>query len=77
MNGGVSLQWVDFSVFALYMAVTVGLGFWVARTGKDTAKGYFLGNKSIPWFVVGASMVATDITGAPWAASFIIVTAEQ
>ena len=24
-----------------------------------------------------ASMVATDMTGAPWAASFIMVTAEQ
>ena len=44
------------------MIVAVGLGLWVARKGKDTAQSYFLGNKTIPWFVVGASMVAADIS---------------
>jgi SSS family solute:Na+ symporter len=62
MNSRDSLQALDFAIFALYMVVTVALGFWVARKGKDTAQGYFLGNKSIPWFVIGASMVAADIS---------------
>src|SRR5215475_411962 len=62
MTGHGSLAILDVAVFALYMAVAVGLGFWVARKGKDTAQSYFLGNKSIPWFVVGASMVAADIS---------------
>jgi SSS family solute:Na+ symporter len=62
MTGQVPLHFIDLTVFALYMIATVGLGFWVARKGKETAAGYFLGNKSIPWFVVGASMVATDIS---------------
>jgi SSS family solute:Na+ symporter len=44
------------------MVVAVGLGLWVGRKGKDTAQGYFLGNKTIPWFVVGSSMVAADIS---------------
>src|SRR6476646_939544 len=62
MAENVSLHVVDLIVFALYMVVAVGLGMWVARKGKDTAKSYFLGNKTIPWFVVGASMVAADIS---------------
>src|SRR5262252_9273064 len=62
MAGNVSLHIVDLVVFALYMAVAVGLGMWVARKGKDTAQSYFLGNKTIPWFVVGSSMVAADIS---------------
>ena len=62
MRGNVSLQVLDLAIFGIYMIVTVGLGFWVARKGKETAQGYFLGNKTIPWFVVGASMVATDIS---------------
>src|SRR5437588_9228065 len=62
MSGQVSLHLIDLAVFALYMVVTIALGFWVARKGKDTARGYFLGNKTIPWFVVGASMVAADIS---------------
>ncbi|HSU53284.1 MAG TPA: sodium/solute symporter, partial [Candidatus Dormibacteraeota bacterium] len=58
----VSLHLIDLVVFALYMVVSVMLGLWVARKGKQTAQSYFLGNKTIPWFVVGASMVAADIS---------------
>jgi SSS family solute:Na+ symporter len=62
MIAAVSLHLIDLSLFALYMVVAVGLGLWVGRKGKDTAQGYFLGNKTIPWFVVGSSMVAADIS---------------
>ncbi|MEY2430205.1 MAG: solute:Na+ symporter, family [Verrucomicrobiota bacterium] len=62
MTGHGSLHYIDLAVFALYMLGTVALGFWVARKGKNTAQGYFLGNKTIPWFVIGASMVAADIS---------------
>src|ERR1051325_9288647 len=62
MIADVSLHLIDLSVFALYMVVAVGLGLWVGRKGKDTAQGYFLGNKTIPWFVVGSLMVAADIS---------------
>src|SRR5438270_1317882 len=62
MTGNVSLHVIDLIVFVLYMVVAVGLGLWVARKGKDTSKAYFLGNKTIPWFVVGSSMVAADIS---------------
>src|SRR5437763_3488712 len=62
MAENVSLHVVDLIVFALYMVVAVGLGMWVARKGKDTAQSYFLGNKTIPWFVICASMGAVDIS---------------
>jgi SSS family solute:Na+ symporter len=57
-----SLQSIDFVVFAVYMVVTVALGLWVGRKGKSTAQDYFLGNRTIPWYVVGSSMVAADIS---------------
>src|SRR5438477_7513358 len=62
MPAHVSLNFLDFTIFIVYMIVTIALGFWVARKGKNTAQGYFLGNKTIPWFVIGASMVAADIS---------------
>ncbi|MSU57444.1 MAG: hypothetical protein EXS35_04565 [Pedosphaera sp.] len=62
MNNHVTLNLIDLGVFALYMVATIALGFWVARRGRDTAAGYFLGNKTLPWFVIGASMVAADIS---------------
>src|SRR3954471_23464550 len=55
-------QAIDLAVFVLYMVATISLGFWVARKGEKTAQGYFLGNKTIPWFVIGSSMVAADIS---------------
>ncbi|EEF61449.1 sodium:solute symporter [Pedosphaera parvula] len=58
----VHLHLLDLIIFAVYMVATMALGFWVARKGKNTAQGYFLGNKTIPWFVIGASMVAADIS---------------
>jgi SSS family solute:Na+ symporter len=62
MTGQAARHFIDLAVFALYMVATVALGFWVARRGKETAQGYFLGNKTIPWFVIGSSMVAADIS---------------
>jgi SSS family solute:Na+ symporter len=62
MSGQVNLHISDLVVFAAYMIATVALGFWVARREKKTSKAYFLGGKTIPWFVVGTSMVATDIS---------------
>jgi SSS family solute:Na+ symporter len=61
-TGQLSLNAFDISVFVGYIVVTIILGLWVARTGRNTAEGYFLGNKTIPWFVIGTSMVATDIS---------------
>ncbi|HZV36434.1 MAG TPA: sodium/solute symporter [Verrucomicrobiae bacterium] len=57
-----SLHAFDLTIFAGYVALMVALGVWVARRGQRTAKSYFLGNKTIPWYVVGASMVAADIS---------------
>lgn len=62
MTGQVSLSAADLIVFAAYLLITVAVGFWVARRGQKTSRDYFLGNKTIPWYVVGASMVATDIS---------------
>lgn len=52
----------DFAVFGIYIALIVTLGLWVARKARNTARGYFLGDKKIPWYVVGTSMVAADIS---------------
>lgn len=56
------LNTFDYAVFGLYIAVMVTLGLWVARKARSTARGYFLGDKKIPWYVVGTSMVAADIS---------------
>ncbi|NQV73234.1 sodium/solute symporter [bacterium] len=56
---------LDYVVFALYGAVIIGLGLWVSREKeghqKDTSD-YFLAGKSLPWWAVGASLIASNIS---------------
>ncbi len=52
----------DYIVMGAYMGATLLLGVWVSRSGMKTSKDYFLGGRSLPWYVVGGSMVATDIS---------------
>src|SRR5688572_10332170 len=58
----IPLNAFDLSVFIVYMVVTVGLGFWVAGKNRKTTRGYFLGGKTLPWYVVATSMIAADIS---------------
>ena len=57
-----SLSWIDYLVVLAYLAGTVALGLMIGRrirTGKD----YFLAGRRLPWWVIGTSLVATDIGG--------------
>jgi SSS family solute:Na+ symporter len=58
----VDLNGLDFAVFALYMVVSLLIGFWAGRHGRKNAKDYFLGDKGLPWYVVGTSMVAAVVS---------------
>jgi len=50
------LDWVLLSSFLSFVVV---YGIWKTRGKKDT-QGYFLANKSIPWYVVTISIMATQ-----------------
>ncbi len=49
----------DWLVIVLYLVGIVALGVWFGRDQKNT-RDYFLGSKSIPWWGVGLSIVATE-----------------
>jgi SSS family solute:Na+ symporter len=53
-----SLDWV---VLGGYFAVILGLAWWVIMQQKDTATDYFLAGRHLPWFLVGASIFASNI----------------
>ena len=61
-SDAVHLHSYDLAVFAGYMLLTVVVGFWAARGMRSRSKQYFLGDKAMPWYVVGASMVSTNIS---------------
>src|SRR5918998_1986192 len=61
-QGSIPLNRFDLGVFVVYMVVTVVVGFLVAGRHRKTAKGYFLGDRKLPWYVVATSMIAADIS---------------
>jgi solute:Na+ symporter, SSS family len=69
MNDHATLNAVDYAVFVLYMVATLGLGFAAGRAARRRPKDYFLGEKKLPWYVVGTSMVAADISSETFIAN--------
>lgn len=49
----------DWLIFGLYMVGTLFLGLWMSRRGKDI-DAYYLGNRRLPWWAVGFSVMATQ-----------------
>ncbi len=63
MNAGFTL--IDYGVFVLYALVIVGLGLWISRNkdgGEKNSSDYFLASRSLPWWAIGASLIAANIS---------------
>ncbi|MFT7036475.1 MAG: SSS family solute:Na+ symporter [Cyclobacteriaceae bacterium] len=53
---------IDYVIFAAYAALILGIGLWVSRKGEKTSEDYFLASKSLPWWAIGASLIAANIS---------------
>ncbi|MHC4646766.1 MAG: sodium:solute symporter [Planctomycetota bacterium] len=51
----------DWIVIAVYFAILFGIAWWVILKSKDTADDYFLAGRNLGWFIVGASIFASNI----------------
>jgi SSS family solute:Na+ symporter len=55
------LQPLDWIVIVAYFALIVGIVIWVAKKQKNTSDGYFLAGRELGWFIIGASIFASNI----------------
>jgi len=55
------MELLDWLVIAGYFTIILGLAWWVILKGKDTADDYFLAGRHLGWFIVGASIFASNI----------------
>lgn len=55
------METLDWVVVGGYFALLAGLACWVIRQSKDTSDDYFLAGHSLGWFIVGASIFASNI----------------
>src|SRR6056300_1016208 len=56
---------IDITVFALYALIILSIGIFVSRQKKGKSKSaedYFLAGKSLPWWAIGASLIAANIS---------------
>lgn len=54
------MNWLDYSIVALYIIFFLGMGFFF-KDNKDS-KDYFLGGKSMGWFPLSLSTMATQLS---------------
>ena len=52
---------LDWLIILAYFAALAGLTWWVLHNNKDTAEDYFLAGRGLGWFIVGASIFASNI----------------
>jgi solute:Na+ symporter, SSS family len=55
------LATIDWVVIALYFAIILGIAWWVIRQKNNTSDDYFLAGRNLGWFVIGASIFASNI----------------
>ncbi len=57
------LATLDWLLIGLYFAVVFGVAFWATRreTTRATSAGYFLAGRNVGWFIIGASLFASNI----------------
>ncbi|WP_339709493.1 sodium:solute symporter [uncultured Kriegella sp.] len=53
-----TLDWLSISV---YFLVLMGIAIWVIKKRQDNTEDYFLAGRNVGWFVVGASIFASNI----------------
>jgi SSS family solute:Na+ symporter len=55
------LDLIDWLVVGLYFAVIAGISIWSIRKKKESPSDYFLANRNLGWFVIGASILASNV----------------
>jgi SSS family solute:Na+ symporter len=53
------LTWLDYTVIAVYLLAITAFGSWFARYQKTT-RDYFLTGRSVPWWAICFTIVATE-----------------
>ena len=52
---------IDWLVIAIYFGILLGVAWYVVKRGKDSAADYFLAGRNLGWWIIGASIFASNI----------------
>ncbi len=57
-----SLAPLDYLAFGAYFVLLSLVGWWAGRHEKQQPEDYFLAGRTLPWYVVGSSFIASNIS---------------
>lgn len=58
-----NLSTLDIGIITGWLIFMMSFGLWISyRSKKNTAQDYFLASKSLPWWAVGGSLIASNIS---------------
>lgn len=52
---------LDWAAIVLYFLAIAGISYWSMKKKKDSAQEYFLADRNIGWFVIGTSILASNV----------------
>ncbi|MGB3239094.1 MAG: hypothetical protein WBB29_12415 [Geitlerinemataceae cyanobacterium] len=55
------MHWIDYCIVIVYLVAIVTYGIFLERKASGGIDAYFLGNRDLPWWVLGASGMASNI----------------
>ena len=69
------MKTIDFLILGLYLATVVIIGVVVRRRAAQSLDSYYLGDKSMPWYMLGLSNASGmfDISGTMWLVTLTVV----
>ncbi len=74
-----SLHIIDILIIVGYMLLILGVGFYASRKAGDNMESYFLGGKTMPWYMLGLSNSSGmfDVNAVSWRLAMLILYGVQ
>ncbi|TDL81825.1 SSS family solute/sodium (Na+) symporter [Palleronia sediminis] len=59
-----SLATIDYIIVAAYFALIIAHGVYISKKQKSGSDNYFLAGRSLPWYLIGFSLFASNMSGS-------------
>lgn len=59
------MHWIDYTIIVVYLVALIGLGLYLQRKASKSIDSFFLGDRNMPWWALGASGMSSnfDVSG--------------
>ena len=70
---------IDYSIIIVYLLILIGIGIYLQKRASRSTESFFLGDKNMPWWALGASGMASnlDVSGTMIIAALIYTLGVQ